>query len=390
MTAHSGKRNSIPMNYTDLKSPDTPTDQLPKIRHALVDGIWKGLVIVALLGAPASVSRYTLSGWRPVYSFHIGAALLALAVYWFRARISFKVKSALLILIFWSIGLVGVFTFGLLGTGYWWLMLSSLFVSIFYSLRAGIASALAVILLVAAAGAGFINGALKFPMDADLYIVSGPAWANLIFATIVTAFVIFQAIAVYQRTTVHLLDDLHKQRDLIQQLATHDQLTGLPLLSLADDRLQMALHAAHRSGKKVALLFIDLDDFKSVNDTLGHEAGDYVLKEISCRLSAVIRIEDTVARVGGDEFIVILGDLLDNQEVVLIAGRAIGAISVPIDYEGRRISVGASIGISLFPDHANDAQTLRRAADAAMYTAKRSGKNRYALAERTYGVGSTE
>jgi diguanylate cyclase (GGDEF)-like protein len=140
------------------------------------------------------------------------------------------------------------------------------------------------------------------------------------------------------------------------------------------------MHAARRAGKKVALLFLDLDGFKTVNDTLGHEAGDYVLKQVAERLMKVTRAEDTVARVGGDEFIVILGALLDGQVAAQCAGRAIGAVCRPMDFAGTSVSVGVSIGIGLFPDHANDAQTLRRVADAAMYTVKRGGKNNFALA----------
>ena len=370
------------MNHADLKSADTPLEQLLKIRHALVDRIWQGLVVVALVGAPASVSRSMVTGWIHLYTLHIGVALLVVAVYWFRAKIPFSVKSALLLLILWAIGLAGLFTFGILGTAYWWLVLSSLLVSTLYSIRAGVVCAAVVTAIIAVAGAGFIRGALQVPVDANVYIVSAAAWAALLLATIVTPFIVFQAIAAYQRTTLELLDEVHKQRDLIQQLATHDQLTGLPLLTLAADRLQIALYAARRSGKKVALLFIDLDGFKRVNDTLGHEAGDRVLKEVAARLLKTVRTEDTAARVGGDEFIAILGALADGQAAALTAGRAIRAISAPIDYPGNPISVGASIGIAIFPDHADDAQMLRRMADAAMYSVKLSGKNRFAFAER--------
>ena len=203
-------------------------------------------------------------------------------------------------------------------------------------------------------------------------------------------FVVFQAITAYQEATLNLLDEVHKQRNQIQELATHDQLTGLPSLGLAADRLEIALAAARRSGKKVALLFIDLDGFKTVNDTLGHEAGDFVLKAVAERLEKVIRPEDTAARIGGDEFILMLGGLPEEQVAARIAGRAIDAISRPFDFGGSSISVGASIGIGLFPDHANNAQTLRRVADEAMYRVKRSGKNQFAFAGRLHSAGATQ
>jgi diguanylate cyclase (GGDEF)-like protein len=378
------------MNPTNLQSVDTPQEQLLKIQHALVDRIWQGMVVVALLGAPISASRSIFTGWITLYTLHVSVALVVVAVYWFRARISFGVKSALMLLIFWAIGLAGVFTLGILGAAYWWLVLSSLLVSTLYSIRAGVICATVVTAILAVAGAGFISGVLVVPVDANSYIVSVPVWATLLLATIVTPFIVFLAIAAYQRTTLDLLDEVHRQRDLIQQLATHDQLTGLPLLALAADRLQIALHAARRSGKKVALLFIDLDGFKGVNDSLGHDAGDHVLKEVAVRLLSAMRVEDTAARVGGDEFIAILGTLTDGQLAAQIAERAIAAISAPIRYKGNPISVGASIGIGLFPDHADDAETLRRAADVAMYSVKVGGKNRFAFAKREHGTGAPE
>ncbi|CAH1211072.1 membrane hypothetical protein [Candidatus Nitrotoga sp. BS] len=168
--------------------------------------------------------------------------------------------------------------------------------------------------------------------------------------------------------------------DQRQKLATHDYLTGLVLPGLAMDKLEIVLHAARNSSKKVALLFIDLDGFKSINDTFGHEAGDYVLKVVADRLQKAIRHFDTPARVGGDEFLVILDNLSDEQMAAEIAGRIISAISQPIEYSGDSLSVGASIGIGLFPDNATDARSLRRVADQAMYAVKRSGKNRFAFA----------
>ena len=168
--------------------------------------------------------------------------------------------------------------------------------------------------------------------------------------------------------------------DRRQKLATHDYLTGLVLPGLAMDQLEIVIHTAQLSSKKVALLFVDLDGFKAVNDTFGHEAGDYVLKIVADRLLKAIRHDDTAARVGGDEFIVILGNLSDEQIAAEIAGRIISAISQPIECSGSSLSVGASIGIGLFPDNATDPRSLRRVADTAMYAVKRSGKNHFAFA----------
>jgi diguanylate cyclase (GGDEF)-like protein len=368
------------MNPSNSAASDTPSQWLLNTRQTLVDRVFEGLVAVACFAVPISAMRSVTTGWMHLYSLHIALGLIIVGVYFLRRRISVSVKSALLVLTFWFIGIAGLLSFGILGAGYWWLVLSGLLVSTLYSVRAGVITAVATTALMAAIGLAFISGELRFTVDVASYAVSVPAWAGLLVVAIVTPFIVFEAIGGYQQTTLELLAEVHKQRDQIAQLATHDQLTGLPLLGLAADRLQVALHAARRSGKKVALLFVDLDDFKNVNDTLGHEAGDHVLKEVAHRLLKAIRAEDTAARVGGDEFILVLGGLPGDELPAQVAARAIRMISAPIDYAGRHTSVGVSIGISLFPDHAKDAQGLRRAADEAMYKVKKAGKNQFAFA----------
>jgi len=176
------------------------------------------------------------------------------------------------------------------------------------------------------------------------------------------------------------LDNVKAQRNELERLATHDHLTGLPTLRLADDRLHVACSKARRSNEKVALLFIDLDGFKAVNDTYGHDAGDEVLKEVSRRLRASLREEDTAARIGGDEFLVILGDIGDVDASAMVAENIVTAVSRPVEFAGHPLQLGASIGIAIFPDHTGDVQTLIRAADQAMYRVKKSKKGTFAFA----------
>ncbi len=182
------------------------------------------------------------------------------------------------------------------------------------------------------------------------------------------------------------IDEVKAQRNEMERLATHDQLTGLPTLRLAADRLRVACGLARRAQRKVALLFIDLDGFKPVNDSFGHDVGDEVLCAVARRLAGSIRAEDTVARIGGDEFIAIVGNLAD-AEAVKTVGTCIGeAVARPIVVAGHSIQVGASIGIALFPDDAEDLEGLRSAADRAMYQVKKSGKGRFALASAATGT----
>ena len=168
--------------------------------------------------------------------------------------------------------------------------------------------------------------------------------------------------------------------------AHHDLLTGLPNRLSFGPRLERALAQATRTGQSGALLFVDLDRFKVVNDSLGHAAGDHLLKVVAKRLRACLRREDRLFRMGGDEFTVILSTVGSAQEAALLAGRLRQAASQPVVIEGCEASVGATIGIVLFPGSASGVGTetaddLLRRADAAMYRAKARGRGTHAFHE---------
>jgi len=161
----------------------------------------------------------------------------------------------------------------------------------------------------------------------------------------------------------------------IRHLAHHDTLTGLPNRHLFTDRLHHAIKLSRRYDRALVLMFIDLDKFKPINDTLGHEAGDVVLIEVARRFREMIRESDTVARIGGDEFVILLEEL-DNVEVgPVVAEKVLECLEKPITVAERECTLGASIGLACFPDDTMDAEELMRYADEAMYAVKTSGRN---------------
>ncbi|MDT8376164.1 MAG: sensor domain-containing diguanylate cyclase [Mariprofundaceae bacterium] len=190
---------------------------------------------------------------------------------------------------------------------------------------------------------------------------------------------------------LHLLENIggllgrvfERQRaaEQLSHMASHDSLTGLPNLSLGQDRLSGAIAMARRNGTKATLMFIDLDGFKLVNDTLGHSAGDQLLREISSRFSSCVREVDTVARIGGDEFIIILTSSEGREGAERVAQKVIAAVNEPFRLQEHHASVGVSIGIAIYPDHGEDSETLLTRADDAMYLVKAKGKNDYAFAQ---------
>jgi len=184
--------------------------------------------------------------------------------------------------------------------------------------------------------------------------------------------------------TQELTDEVARRKETEEQLrqtALHDGLTGLPNRQLLMERLDHALHRAHRDKNMVAVIFIDLDGFKSVNDTHGHDAGDALLKAVSNQLLQQVRETDTVARLGGDEFIIAYTEIKTPQEATLLSQRILDELtSSQSILDDQTVDVGASIGIALYPEHGQFGEDLIKAADEAMYDVKKRGKNSYSLA----------
>jgi diguanylate cyclase (GGDEF)-like protein/PAS domain S-box-containing protein len=163
--------------------------------------------------------------------------------------------------------------------------------------------------------------------------------------------------------------------DSIRHLATHDTLTGLPNRALFLEELGSSIRDARREGHQLALLFVDLDHFKIINDTLGHDAGDLLLKQMSTALRDCLRPNDLVARLGGDEFVVLVRHPAGRHEAAVVARKILTAVTQPMSLKGQECRVSASVGICIFPDNAGDEASLMKGADIAMYEAKREGRN---------------
>ena len=180
-------------------------------------------------------------------------------------------------------------------------------------------------------------------------------------------------------------DITHRKEDeeRVWRQANYDALTGLPNRSLFLDRLSQAVRQSRREDKKFALMFLDLDGFKRVNDTLGHAAGDILLQHTAARPTECMRASDTVARLAGDEFTCILWGIRSREDVAMVAAKILDRLATPFDLDGKQAEVRGSIGIAVFPDHADDANVLLQLADQAMYSVKKRGKNNFEFVEAT-------
>lgn len=176
----------------------------------------------------------------------------------------------------------------------------------------------------------------------------------------------------------------------IEFLAYRDVLTGLPNRLLLVDRFKQALLQAERADSKVALLFIDLDNFKTINDSLGHFVGDALLKEVAYRLSTCVRDTDTISRQGGDEFLIVLSDLRNVDAVTPVLTKIRERLQAPVEFDGNELTTSASIGVALYPDDGKDFDVLLKKADTAMYRAKDAGRNQYRYFDEQMNVEAVE
>jgi diguanylate cyclase (GGDEF)-like protein len=179
--------------------------------------------------------------------------------------------------------------------------------------------------------------------------------------------------------TAQMATSLRQANAELQHLVLHDTLTLLPNRLLLEDRVQQAIEECRRSGGRCAVLFVDLDRFKTLNDSLGHFAGDSVLRIVADRLRSTVRTEDTVSRLGGDEFVILVKHVNGPEDVARVARKAMEVLGMPIQIEGQELRIGSSIGISLYPVHGESSTRLIANADAAMYHVKKTGRSNYVL-----------
>lgn len=208
-----------------------------------------------------------------------------------------------------------------------------------------------------------------------LKAILAPVLSTFVFLGILSGFIY------HARKREKLLAQLYNSTSALSEIANNDALTGLPNRRLLEDRMMQAVKAAKRSDNIVATLFLDLDHFKEVNDTHGHATGDDLLKMVAKRLTDLLRTEDTVARIGGDEFVVLLSTLGEEQQAITMAEKIVNALSQPFVLSQQTLQLTVSVGIALYPQHADEPSDLISHADIAMYAAKRKGRNCYAMYE---------
>jgi diguanylate cyclase (GGDEF)-like protein len=407
------------MTHQLSNEPSQGTNTLPpqgqEPDHALHD--WRSNVLdvflpLASLAIFPSIVQTVLQVIRnPQQIAWQGAAIfvsfyLALLYVTFRRNLGAGTRSWAVVVLTYLAGVVSMARGGLAGDGTIFLTVLPILTITLVNARMGIyAAALSLSTFVVfgiLAHFGILNRWLIIfnnPLTPDQWLYFGLAMGTLI---IVTVYVVYRSskfqmetLKSVQRVSRALADANQRLEQKVQQrtqelsnanqhlqfLATHDNLTGLPNRFLFFDRLDQAIKKSRRQKHRFALLFIDLDDFKNVNDSFGHVVGDEVLQKVAEYLDQTVRDSDTVARLAGDEFTIILDNIRSISDVEAIAQKTNRAVSQPIETGQATIFITASIGISIFPKHGEDAETLLKKADSAMYLIKDGNKDSYGIYE---------
>jgi diguanylate cyclase (GGDEF)-like protein len=349
-----------------------------------VERTWRAVALVSLMALIGLPLRSMASG-RPIDSLLLSAMLMPLGfliAYFSRRRMPQAMYEWIPLAQIMFASAAATVVLGLQGNGIVFCVMSNVLAAMVLPKRQVkwlLSGSLAWVSLV---GLAYVNGWLPVRLGPQ-YATNPMVWIYAVCTVSLLAYVVVIGISDHQESLKRLMHEVIAQREEIARLANHDALTGLPSLRLAHDRLAMACTQALRHRKKAAALFVDLDGFKGINDSMGHKAGDEVLKVVAVRLQSRVRGMDTVARLGGDEFLVILNGIDSMDDAQRVAAKLHETLMQPIPIHAepphttppRQALVGASIGIALFPDEADTPEGLLAVADRAMYAMKHAHRS---------------
>ena len=361
-------------------------EQVEDLKTRALSKLTNYVMVSAIFLFSAFLYRLTDTDWQDIYVLQFCAFFLAMFTFALRNKLSYKTTIYSYLIIGITLATSEFISLGLSGMG----EVAALFcviLSLFYLDKKSTAIvSLIVTVIFGVALYEYLYAGRALSANDINYITWPSAWIGRFTAYLAFFLVLGVSIYFLQDQIIRLLMKLEtqkrtieSQKEQIEYLANHDALTGLPSLRLADDQLDAALKLAIQQNHKSALLFLDLDGFKTVNDTYGHEAGDEVLKQVAERISLVVRSGDVACRVGGDEFLVIMERVKSRSDLEGLCQRLISVISEPLFYDNTEVSIGVSIGAASYPCSASSSRDLRLKADELMYQVKKSGKNNYRI-----------
>jgi diguanylate cyclase (GGDEF)-like protein len=340
------------------------------IQHLILSKLVLIIITICALGLPFTIGNWFQSGFHNVDLVHIVFMALAIAVYFRPSKQKIVIDTILVSMFLLLLILIGAYKYGLSSGLVALLIASSSVIAVMHNRKASAVYSIVMTALVAALIL-FLANDPGVPM---LTHNSTTSFINVSVYSIVAVLISFTLIVTllinFQNRLKQSLVDLGKQAEQIDYLANHDHLTGLNSARLAQEQLELTLKMAKRHNFKAAILYIDIDKFRLINDALGYEAGDYVLKQVAKRIKELIRDTDVACRRGGDKFLVILHYPISIEACDVICQRLICAFDKRVPYKDHEIKINLSIGIAIYPDHGDTQFDLRERASKAMYLSK--------------------
>lgn len=352
-----------------------------KLVNQLINSMILIWVILSTFALLFSLLRTELTGWGAKENTLIILYVFMLLVTVVRHTIHPHLKVTFFISSLLIVAVLGVLEFGFFAPAVLFLPMTALLLSLFCRQPIVLLFVSLVLIFIAWVGYAFNTGYLSLTPDANTIFNSVDHW--LVYLICLASLMLFVPISIikYRNTMCRLFVEVKQQKKEIEHLANHDFLTGLPLIKLCMMKFDSFVANELQVDKPLAILFFDIDKFKLVLDRYGHDAGDICLIHVANKLNEVIKPEDFVCRLGGDEFMVLLSDFSNQDELLMKTERIISEIFSTFIFRGQHLSVGVSVGIALYGVHGKKFHDLKRAADRAMYQAKLSTHNSICFAE---------
>jgi len=329
-----------------------------------------GFSIVVCLALPLSLVRWLEVGFQPVFLLHIAITFFILACNFRPNKSNYTLDLVVIVSILSIMIIAGMVSFGLQSGVITFATFTSFLVAVVWGIRPAILFSVFWCVFVIGLGVLFVNGLIEYSVKPEIYSATLGSWIIVAIGSGLSITLILILTSQGFKALSKQLEIIESQQQEIEYLANHDAMTGYYSARLAMPMLESALSTAKRNAHMVAVVFVDLNDFKQINDNLGHEIGDKALTAIAKLFKEEIRDVDTAVRIGGDEFLFILPNIQSPSEALEVVNRLINRLSSLTSIDEHELSVGASAGIAIYPDDSLSPSKLRNLADKAMYSAK--------------------
>ena len=362
--------------------------RLEQLRSELVDFTLKLfayslLVILPLFYWRVVQERVTAPLFAQLFPLFVGLVIVGLHLG--RKKLSPTIRAILLSALLLACSVAGLILRGILGPAFSFMLLAIICLCLILPLRQMLIAGILIILVNVAVVVAHLAGTFPIDIDPVKAFTAPAAWFSYLAVPVYASVLIIFSFSRFNDSLMNILDDLEREKSTVEHMASHDQLTGLPNMRIMLIKAEQAFAIAQRQQSKPALLFVDLDHFKEVNDQFGHQTGDFVLQKVARDLQGILRASDSVVRNGGDEFLVLLTDYKSTEGLFLVAEKICKTLSKPFQSKDCECRISCSIGIAIYSEFGDDFETLYRQADHAMYEVKKTGKNGYKVYQSSDG-----